>query len=98
MLPSSALFIADSLPLEHLSDTSFLGKLLVFLANVILNWKVIASSKHSSLFCLVVNDEGKSFITLTPVENCCATLLSLSVTKRSNKLERLSLANLSSPV
>jgi hypothetical protein len=33
----------------------------VFLANVRLDWKVIASYKHSSLFCLVSSDEGKKF-------------------------------------
>jgi len=52
--------------LEHISDASFLGKLLVLPANGRLDWKVIASYKHSSLFGLVVIDEGKSFITLTP--------------------------------
>jgi hypothetical protein len=45
--------------LEHVSDTSFLGTLRVFLANVRLDWKVIACYKHSSLFGLVVSDEGK---------------------------------------
>ncbi len=44
---------------EHLSDTSFLGELLVFLANVRLDWKVIASYKHFSLFGLVISDGGK---------------------------------------
>jgi hypothetical protein len=37
-------------PLEHLSDASFLGKLLVLPANVRLDWKVIASYEHSSLY------------------------------------------------
>ncbi len=46
--------------LEHLSDASFLGKLLV-LANVRLDCKVIARYKQSSLFGLVVNNEGKKF-------------------------------------
>jgi hypothetical protein len=32
--------------LEHLSDASFLGKLLVLLANVRPDWKVIARYKH----------------------------------------------------
>jgi hypothetical protein len=41
----------------------------VFPANVRLDWKVIASYIHSSLFGLGMNDEGKSFITLTPGEN-----------------------------
>jgi hypothetical protein len=52
--------------LEDLSDASFLGKLLVLPANVRLDWKVIARYTHSSLFCLVVSNEGKSFITLKP--------------------------------
>ena len=52
--------------LEDLSDASFLGKLLVLPANVRLDWKVIAKDKHSSLFGLIVSNEGKSFITLTP--------------------------------
>ncbi len=47
--------------LEHFSDASFLGKLLVLPANVRLDWKVIASYKHSSLFGLVISDEGKKF-------------------------------------
>jgi hypothetical protein len=46
---------------EHLSDASFLGKLLVFPANVRLDWKVIASYKHSSLFGLIDRDKGKNF-------------------------------------
>jgi hypothetical protein len=40
-------------------STSFLGKLLVLPANVRRDWKVIASYKHSSLFCLVVSDKEK---------------------------------------
>ncbi len=32
--------------LEHLSDASFLGKLLVLPANVRLDWKEIARYKH----------------------------------------------------
>jgi hypothetical protein len=47
--------------LEHLSDASFLGKLLVFPANVGLDLKVIASYKHSGLFGLIDSDEGKTF-------------------------------------
>ncbi len=47
--------------LEHLSDASFLGKLLVLPPNVRLVWKVIARYKHSSLFGLVVNNEGYKF-------------------------------------
>jgi hypothetical protein len=47
--------------LEHLSDASFLGKLLVLPENVILDWKVIARYKHISLLGLVVSNEGKKF-------------------------------------
>ncbi len=47
--------------LGHLSDASFLDKLLVLPANVRPDWKVIASYKHSSLFSLIVSDEGKKF-------------------------------------
>ncbi len=47
--------------MEHLSDASFLGKLLVLPANVRLDLKVIARYKHSSLFGLFVRDEGKTF-------------------------------------
>jgi hypothetical protein len=48
--------------LEHLSDASFLGKLLVLPANVRLDWKGIARYKHSSLFGLVVSYEGKKVL------------------------------------
>ncbi len=47
--------------LEHLSDASFLGKLLVLPANVRLDWKVIARHKHSGLFGLIISNEGKEF-------------------------------------
>ncbi len=52
--------------LEDISDASLLGKLLVLPANVRLDWNVIARYKHSSLFGLVISNEEKSFITLTP--------------------------------
>jgi hypothetical protein len=50
----------------HLSVASFLGKLLVLPTNVRLDWKEIARCKHSSLFGLVISNEGNFFITLTP--------------------------------
>ncbi len=56
----------EPIQLEHLSDASFLGKLLVLPANVRLDWKVIAWYKHPSLFGLIVSNEGKIFITSTP--------------------------------
>ncbi len=52
--------------MEDLSDASFLGKLLVLPSNVRLDWKVFARCKHSSLFGLIISNEEKSFITLTP--------------------------------
>ncbi len=48
--------------LECLSDASFMGKLLVLPANVRLDWKVIASYKHSSLFGLINSNEGKKVL------------------------------------
>ncbi len=51
----------DRASLEDLSDVSFLGKLVVLPANVRLDWKVFAKSKHSSLFDLVVSNEEKKF-------------------------------------
>jgi len=47
--------------LEDRSDASFLGMLLMLLANVRLDWKVIARYKHSSLFGLVICNEEKKF-------------------------------------
>ena len=48
--------------LEDLSDASFLGKLLVLPANVRLDWKVIVRYKHSSLFGLIISNEGKKVL------------------------------------
>jgi hypothetical protein len=39
----------------------FLGGLLVLPANVRLDWKEIASYEHSSLFGLIISNEGKKF-------------------------------------
>ncbi len=50
--------------LDHLSDALFLGKLLVLLANVGLDWKVFARHKHSSLFGLVISNEEKKFYSI----------------------------------
>ena len=47
--------------LEHLSDASFLGKLLVLPANVRLDWKVFAKCKHSNLFGLIISNEEQNF-------------------------------------
>jgi hypothetical protein len=52
-------------PFEHLPDaSSFLGKLLVLPGNVRLDWKVIARYKHTSLFGLIVSNEGKKFFNI----------------------------------
>ena len=51
----------DPTQLERLSDASFLGKLLVSPANVRLYWKVIARYKCSSLFGLIISNEGNKF-------------------------------------
>ncbi len=47
--------------LEHVSDASFLGKLLVFSAIVRLYWKLIASTNTLAYFCLINSVEGKMF-------------------------------------
>ncbi len=56
----------ESTQLEHLSDASFVGKLLVFPANVRLDWKVIASTNTLAYLASSTVAKGKSFITLTP--------------------------------
>ncbi len=52
--------------MEHLSDASFLDKLLMLPSNVGLGRKGIVRYKHSSLFALNVSDKEKSFKALTP--------------------------------
>jgi hypothetical protein len=59
--------------LEHLSDASFLGKLLVFPPNVRLDWKVIAGYKRSSLFGLIDSDERKKFYNIATRCQCHKT-------------------------
>ncbi len=54
-------FLKCPVPLAHLSDASFLGKLLVLPANVRLDWKVFARCKHSSLFGLIISNKEKKF-------------------------------------
>jgi hypothetical protein len=61
-------------PMEHLSDVSFLGKLLVFPANVRLYWKVIASTKTLAYLASSTVTKEKCFITLTPGENIAKQL------------------------
>jgi hypothetical protein len=52
---------AEPTQLEHLSDASFLGKLLAFPANVRLDYKLIPRYKYSSFFGLIISNEGKKF-------------------------------------
>jgi hypothetical protein len=80
--------------LEDLSDISFLGKLLVLPAKFRVDLKVIARYKHSILFGLIICNEEKSFITLTPGVNV-TKLFSSSLTKRPNVLVVLDLASFS---
>jgi hypothetical protein len=60
-------------PIKHHSDASFSGMLLVFPENVILDWKVIASYKHSSLFGLIDGDKGKRFYNIDTKCQCHET-------------------------
>jgi hypothetical protein len=73
--------------LERHKAASFLGKLLVLPANVRLDWKVVARYKHSSLFGLVISDEEKSFITLTPGVEVTKPFLLHYPRPLTNKLE-----------
>ncbi len=61
--------------MEHLSDASFLGKLLVLPANVRLDWKVITSYEHSSLFGLVISNEGKKVYNIDIWWQCYETFV-----------------------
>ncbi len=69
--------------MEHLSDASFLGTLLVLPANIRLDWKVIARYKISSLFGLVISNKGKK------VNNIDTR--SSRLTASSNRLEMMTL-------
>ncbi len=51
--------------LEHLSDASFLGKLLVFPANVRLDWKAIARTNTTAYLASSTVTKEKCFIKLT---------------------------------
>jgi hypothetical protein len=59
--------------LEHLSDASVLGKLLVLPENVRQDWKVIARYKHTSLFGLVFCNEEKKFYNIDTWVKCYKT-------------------------
>ncbi len=63
--------------LEHISDASFLGKLLVLPANVRLDWKVIASSSTLAYLAWLLLTKEKSFITLTPGANVMKLFMSI---------------------
>ncbi len=55
--------------LEHLSDASFLGRLLVFPANVRLDSKVIGSTNTLAYLASLTVTKEKGFLTLTPGAN-----------------------------
>jgi hypothetical protein len=55
-----------------------LGKVLVLPANVILDWKVIARYKHSSLLGLIVSNAEKKFNNVDTWAQCYKTFLSVN--------------------
>jgi hypothetical protein len=73
--------MSEPTQLEHLSDASFLGKLLVLPANVRLDWKVITSYEHSSLFGHVVSNEGKEYYNIDTRANVIKHFLSVFTSK-----------------
>ncbi len=72
--------------MEHLSDASFLGKLLVFPANVRLDWKVMTSTNTLAYLASSTVTKEKCFITLTPGVDDKKLFLSSSLTISPNKL------------
>jgi hypothetical protein len=52
--------------LKHLSDASLLGKILVFPANVRLDWKMIASTNTLAYLASSTVTKEKCFIILAP--------------------------------
>ncbi len=77
--------------LEHLSDAPFLGKLLVFPANVRLDWKVIASKNTLAYLASSTVMREKCSITLTLGLTLKETFLIFTDSVRMNKLARSSL-------
>jgi hypothetical protein len=91
--------------LECLLDTSFLGKLLVYLANLRLDWKVIACYKQSGLFLGGVSDgENLGLVPGVDVDKHVfphdveVDLAHFLESVKTNKLGRLSLKGISSLV
>jgi hypothetical protein len=82
--------------LEHLSDASFFGKLLVLPANVRLGWKVIARYKHSSLFGLVISNEGKEFYNIDTrrLEKICQIFQRMAFKVAKSKKAKISTTKL----
>jgi hypothetical protein len=77
--------------LEHLSDASFLGKLLVFPAIIRLDGKVIASKNTLAYLASSTVMREKCFITLTPGLTLIKTFLIFTDSVRMTKLARSSL-------
>jgi hypothetical protein len=70
--------------LEHLSDASILGKILVCPPNVILDWKVIASYKHSCLFYCSNDKRKKGFYDIdTRISSVTTSMTASSLSKVS---------------
>ncbi len=78
--------------MEHLSDASFLDKLLMLPANVRPGRKGIARYKHSSLFALDVNDKEKKFYNINPWCRYYKTLF--FITNEEAKLPRVFITGL----
>ncbi len=69
--------------LEHLSDASFLGKLLMFPANVRLGWKVIASTNTLAYLASSTATKEKMFYNIDPSSTHPWTQLAFSCPKFS---------------
>ncbi len=50
--------------MKHLSSTPLLDRLLGLTANIKLGWKKLAKGMHYYLFCCIISNEEKSFVTL----------------------------------
>ncbi len=77
-----------SIPLKCSTEVS-----LALSENIRLSWKGLSGTKHSNLFSPFVKSSLKHFITLSTGEK----IINGFLTKRLNKRERLSVANLSIP-
>ncbi len=84
--------------LEHLSDASFFGKLLVFPAIVRLDWKVIASTNTVAYLASSTVMKEKCFITLTPDEALAPLAVVLNVALEGLEVDALVAVGVPTPV